>query len=190
MKLNTGIKIKLKRAENALENSNYKIASKILKPLIVSKIPAAILLEGNYSKNGEPTSEFERRHYKSVEKAAKLGWPPAIYQLGVYFDTGDYGEYNPKHASELFKEAALQGHPRSQWIYATELLWGQGNFEQNIKEGLIWLEKSVEANFYEALETMARIYEKGEFGNKKDQDLAEEYRKKYEIAYEDYLDSD
>jgi len=41
MKLNSGIKIRLKRAEQALDVSNYKLANKILKPLIASRNPAA-----------------------------------------------------------------------------------------------------------------------------------------------------
>jgi TPR repeat protein len=166
-------------AEREINNDNFVRAHQILQPLVKRGNAKAIYIAGTISKPGETTEEFERRHVESVELAANIGCPDAIYWLGYFFDVGAEGfEIDKRRASELFKKAANLGHLRSKWIYACELLWGLGSYEQNIPEGLKYLEKSAEGNFDEALETLARIHEQGEFGLEKDLSRAEELRKR------------
>jgi len=47
-----------------------------------------------------------------------------------------------------------------------------GSYEQNIPAGLAYLQRSIDGNFSEAVVTMARIHENGEFGYEKDKELA------------------
>lgn len=166
-------------AEREIENDNFARAHQLLQPLIESGNARATYLAGTIGKAGESTDEFYKRHVEAVTLAASREDAEAIYRLGYFFDCGDFGfEIDKKRASELFKKAADLGHLRSKWIHACELLWGMGSYEQNIPEGLKYLDQSVKGNFEEALETLARIYEGGEFCFKRSAQRAAELRKR------------
>jgi len=170
-------------AEREIESDNFARAHEILSPLVKRGNAGAIYIAGTIGKFGESTGEFDKRHVESVKLAASKGHAYAIYRLGVFFDLGDFGyEVDKKRVSELFKKAADLGHLRSKWIHACELLWGIGSYEQNIPEGLKYLDQSVDGNFIEGLETLAQIYESGEFGFERNAKRAIELRKLKEIA--------
>lgn len=163
----------IEMAELELDRGNVELAHRLLEPHVLAGNAKAILVSGTMGKPGETDEQFERRHVQSVELAAQKGDPEAIYRLGVFFDTGEFGfELDKVKASTLFKRAADLGHLRCQWIHACELLWGLGSYEQNIPEGLAYLRRSIDGNFIEAVVTMARIHENGEFGYEKDKGLA------------------
>ena len=166
-------------AEREIENDNFARAHQLLQPLVEQGNARETYLAGTIGKAGESRGEFDKRHVESVKLAASRGDAEAIYRLGYFFDCGDFGfEMDSKRASELFKKAADLGHLRSKWIHACELLWGMGSYDQNIHEGLKYLDQSVNGNFEEALETLARIYEGGEFGFERSAQRATELRKR------------
>lgn len=130
------------RAELELDRGNFELAHQLLEPYVLAGNAKAILVAGSIGRPGETDEQFERRYAQSVESAAKKGDPDAIYRLGVFFDIGDLGfEINKAKASALFKRAADLGNLRCQWIHACELLWGLGSYQQNIPEGLAYLQR-------------------------------------------------
>lgn len=164
-------------AEAELDSGEIARAHQLLEPLVKAGDAQAIYLAGCMGKRGETDSEFQLRYVHSVEVSAKKGFPQAVYALGVFYDVGEHGyEIDKVRASHLFKKAADLGHLRSKWIHACELLWGLGSYEQNIRLGLDYLEQSAAGNFEEALETKARLYERGEFGYEKSVARAAELR--------------
>ena len=164
-------------AKREIDVGEVTRAHQILQPLVDKGNAQAIYIAATISKSGESAEEFEKRHVEFVTLAASKNYPDAIYQLGYFFDVGESGfEVDKKRAAELFKKAADLGHPRSQWIHACELLWGAGSYEQNVSEGLEYLNQAVKGNFDEALETLARFHESGEFGFERSAQLAADLR--------------
>jgi uncharacterized protein len=171
------------QAVREIESDDFVRAHQLLQPLVERGNARATYLAGTIGKDGESTEEFEKRHVESVKLTASKGDAEAIYRLGYFFDCGDFGfEVNRKHASKLFKKAADLGHLRSKWIHACELLWGMGSCDKNVPEGLNYLDQSVKGNFEEALETLAKIYEGGEFGFERSAQRAAELRKRKDFV--------
>jgi TPR repeat protein len=166
-------------AEREIESGNFARAHQLLEPLVDSGNARATYLAGTIGKPGESSDEFDKRHVEFVTLAASRGDAEAIYRLGCFFDFGDFGfEIDRKRASALFKKAADLGHARSQWIHACELLWGIGPYDQNVPEGLKYLNRSANGEFEEALETLAQLYERGEFGFERNAKYAADLRKR------------
>ena len=168
---------RIAEAESEIDSGNVERAHQLLEPLVKAGDAKAIFLAGSIGKSGESEAQFLKRHIESVEIAAEKGDVDAIYALGIFYDVGDDGfEIDLVKASELFKKAADLGHLRCKWIHACELLWGLGSYDQDISKGLQYLKQSMQGNFVEAFETMARIYEHGEFGYEKSDARAAELR--------------
>ena len=123
------------------------------------------------------TDDLDVEHIENLIAAAESGDLEAKYTLGMYLDMGDYGPIDKKKASLFFKELAEKGHAHCQWIYAVELLWGLGNFEMLVSEGLQYLDLAIEGGSAEACITKAGFYINGEFEFPKDSGKADTLRK-------------
>ncbi len=59
------------------------------------------------------------RRTRKIQKAAKMGKPYALYELGIMYDEGRGVEQNVCLAAELIREAAERGCVRAQeWLSA------------------------------------------------------------------------
>jgi TPR repeat protein len=139
-------------------------AEKILKPIVKSNDAEALYLGALFSWKGETTEEFDKRHLRWIKLSAEKNYPPAIFVLAVYYDTGELVPLDKTKAAHLFKQAAELKHAHSQWIHGIGLLYGTQEFGKDERAGLDYIRQSAEAKFEGALETLAKFYEKGEFG--------------------------
>ena len=121
--------------------------------------------------------ELEIEHIEQLLNAAENGDLESAYKLGAYLDMGDYCLPDKKKAAHIFRELAEKGHTHCQWIYATELLWGLGNFKTSVDEGLKYLDLAVDGGSAEACITKAGFFIKGEFGFPKNMKEAEYLRR-------------
>lgn len=150
-------------ARALIEEGRTKEAREKLKQLIVEDSAEALFLAAFLS---DENARFavDKAHVRGIRKAADMGYPPAVYRYGVYLDTGEFGEENKEEAAKLFKRAAESGHARSEWIHGTALLYGNSTYPKDVEKGLEFIRRSASRSFVEALETLARFYEMGEFG--------------------------
>lgn len=175
MRLSRRQKILLRRAGRELDFGRVAVGKELLRPLVAAGNAEAIYI--NASVRVQNSEKHRHWHLEELKRAARLGYPPAIYTLGKYYDLGLELPKNTYRAALLFQKAAKLGHPRSMWIYAVDLLWGLGHFPEDVTLGLKYLEKARAAHFHEAFETTARFYEEGLFGYEKNSELAAHYRR-------------
>lgn len=150
-------------ARALIEEGRTSEARKKLKQLIDDDSAEALYLAAFLS-DEEARRAVDEAHVSGIKKASDLGYPPAVYRYGVYLDTGEFGEENRAEAAKLFKRAADSGHARSEWIHGTALLYGNSIYTKDVEKGLEFIRRSADRLFVEALETLARFYEAGEFG--------------------------
>jgi len=80
----------LAKARLALDHGDIAEASQLLGPLVASADPEALFLSSTFSAaDGETDEQFEERSLRCLKKSAELGYAPALYALGVCYDTGD-----------------------------------------------------------------------------------------------------
>lgn len=178
-------KAEIEEAEKAFEEGNLDLLCEILPPLVDKNIPAAIRINSSFFGPEVPEDECDRLYVEGMFKAAELGDLKAKYHVGVFFDLGEYGIPQDKEkASLIFKELADKGDPHCLWIYACELIWGNGTFPKSTAEGVELLVKASEIGSANACMTLAQFYDKGEFGFEKSIEKRDEYRK-LAVQYDD-----
>jgi len=155
---NISIQKELDEARKEIEEGDCKIAYKILLPHIENKNPEAIFLYSMFSLQGEESlGEFEQRSFKLLKESAELGYPSALYTLGVYYDAGDMVERNIIKASSLFKSAAEKGHSRAKLSYGLDLFYGSNGIIKDETLGLSFIKQSVVENVEGAVETLEEV---------------------------------
>jgi len=164
------------RVRNLLGTEDFEAAHELLAPLILRGNAEAEYLGASFSWGAEQAAEFDQRHIGLLRQAARKGYPPALYTLGVYLDTGELLEVDKLAAAAMFKQAAEAGHAHSKWIYGIDLLYGLGAFQKDETKGVALVIESANAGFQGALETLAGFYETGEFGFTIDRRIAQALR--------------
>lgn len=171
-RLDQAIGVIIERVITAIAESDIDKAWELLKPLIENHNKAAFFYAAFLSRPEETQAAFEKRHMEQLQESAKLGFVPAIHELAVRYDAGDPVARDIKKAALLFKQAAQNNHPHSQWIHGEDLLYGRNGIEKDEKLGIEYIKKSADAKFEGALETVAGFYEQGIFGFPKDPEKA------------------
>jgi len=93
------------------------------------------------------------------EAASKFNCISAAHQLGVLYETGEYGvELEPVMSSKWFKFAAELGHVESMAEYALHCELGVG-VEQSDEEALEWYLKAAEAGHLTAMFSVGEYHE-------------------------------
>ncbi len=142
----------------------FEEAHRLLIPLVATGNAEAMYLGAGFSLPNETSDEYERRHLELIVQSAGRDYPPALYVIGVYYDTGEMVNVDKPKAAQFFKRAAELRHAHSQCIHGIDLLYGTNGIEKDEKRGIEYILESAKAKFHGALETLARFYEKGEFG--------------------------
>ena len=172
------LRSKIDRAEKAFEEGDLEFLKKILPPLIEENVPEAIRINCSFFEEGMADEECDRIYVEGMFRAAELGDLKAKYQVGVFYDLGQFGINQDKiRASNIFKELSESGNPHCKWIYACELIWGQGSFPKSTDEGLRLLHEAAMSGSSEACMTIARFHDSGELGFSKDIDQRDKYRR-------------
>ncbi len=169
--------------ERLFEEGDLDALKKLLPPLLKNRVPAAIRINASFFDADTPEDVCDQIYVEGMFEAAKLKDQKARYQVGVFYDCGDYGiPLDKLKASEIFKELAEEGDPHCMWIHACELLWGRGSYPQSIEKGLVFLKSAIENGSAEACITKARLHKEQEFGFSNDEkeilrlrNLAQEY---------------
>lgn len=175
----------IEKAEKALEEGDLDLLKEILPPLVEKNIPAAIRINASFFDADVSEEECDRLHVEGIFKAAELGDAKAKYQVGVFYDLGEYDvPQNKKKASEIFRELAEQGNAHCLWIYSCELIWGKGSFPQSTTQGVKLLHQAANLGSAEACITIAGFHDKGEFGHELNTEKRNSYRK-CAIEYDD-----
>ena len=176
---------KIEMAEKAFDEGDLDLLREILPPLVKMNVPAAIRISSSFYEPGTSDEECDRIYVEGMFRAAEIGDKKAKYQVGVFYDLGEYGITQDKvKASNIFKELAEAGDPHCMWIYASELIWGNGSFPKSTDEGLRLLNQAASNGSSGACMTIARFYNKGEFGYDKDLSKRDKYRA-LAIQYDD-----
>ncbi|WP_299947436.1 hypothetical protein [uncultured Microbulbifer sp.] len=155
---NTSVRKELDAARKEIEEGDCKIAYSMLLPHIKRKNPEAIFLYSMFSLQGEESlEEFERRSFQLLKEAAELGYPPALYTLGVYYDAGDMVGRDAMKASSLFKAAAEKGHPRAKLSYGLDLFYGSNGISKDKSLGLDFIRQAADDEVEGALEMFDKL---------------------------------
>jgi len=160
----------LKLVEKYLESGNVVSAKKILDKLINEGSAEAEYLCSTFSQEIESDEEYEKRRFELILSSAQKRYAPALYALGVFYDSGDYVKQNKIYAAKLFMDAATLGHPQSQYIHALDLLKGSNGISLNEEEGIKILKMSALQKFEGAVKLLSEFYAGGEHGLPKDVD--------------------
>lgn len=167
----------LNEARSYILNGDVKKANNILGDLIDKNNPEALYLFSTFSfPESETDEEYERRRIKVIKQSAKMGYAPAIYVLGVEYDSGDLIDKDPAQAAELFRQAAEAGHAHSQWIHGIDLIYGTNGITKNEQLGIEYIKESAAAKFTGALKTLSEFYETGKYGFNVDIEYAKKLR--------------
>lgn len=178
--LDVTVSAAIKDALNEIDKGNCDKAAELLKPFVDKKDKAAIFYSSSFGVSGEQLKEFEKRRIKQLQQSAALGYAPAIHELAIHYDSGELVQRDIEKAAQLFKQAAEKGHPHSQWIHGLDLIYGRNGISKDEKLGLEYIQKSANAKFEGALETLAEFYEKGLFGFTQDRNHARQLREQIE----------
>src|SRR5258706_4066846 len=92
----------LDAARRRIVAGEFHEAEEILQPIAQSGDPEALYLGSLFSWKGETADAFDRRHLEWIQQSAKENYPPAIFVLAVYFDTGELITLDKSKASQLF----------------------------------------------------------------------------------------
>ena len=71
----------------------------MVRPLIDKGEAEALFLYSKFALKSETDEEFERRSVACLERAAEAGYGPALYSLGVCYDSGDLVAFDPVMAA-------------------------------------------------------------------------------------------
>lgn len=170
----------LDKAWALIADGRFRDAELLLYPLAEIGNPEAEYLLSGFSLDGENEAVFEERCLRMLEISAAKDYPPAVYELGVSYDTGDLVSINKEKAAHLFEHAAQLGHVKAKWIHGTALLYGANGVVTDIQLGLSMIKSSAQEQFKGALLSLAGFYEKGEFGFPVDHEIAKQLRFKAE----------
>ncbi len=165
--------------EKAFSEGDFELIDELLPSLLAQDNPAAIRINASFCGDDVSEAEFEQLYKDGMFKAAALGDLEAKYQVGVFYDHGEYDVPLDKvKASEIFKELALLGDSHCAWIYSCELIGGEGSFPLDLKKGIELLERAVVLGSSEACITLASFYDEGKFGYEVNKEIRDNYREK------------
>ncbi len=99
---NNRIEKMLRAARAEIECGDCQHAFELLSPLINENHPEALFLYSTFSLSKiETESEFEARRSRLLHMASEAGYVPAIYELAVCYDVGDFVDKDSFKASAL-----------------------------------------------------------------------------------------
>ncbi|MCU9948864.1 tetratricopeptide repeat protein [Pseudomonas sp. PDM13] len=149
---------KLKIARDHLEHGRLNSALKILKPLSEAEDAEAMLLYSTFSIAGtENDEEFNSRRLVLLEKSSALGFPEALYELAICYDTGDLVEQDSEYAAKLFEQACNGGFPHAKFAHGLNVYHGSHGISKDKESGLKLILAASETGVPEAREFLEKL---------------------------------
>jgi TPR repeat protein len=148
-------------AHDYIAKGDFDKASNILEPLAKKGNLEAIYLLSSFSTSSEESDdEFENRRLSTLGKLTKLGYPPAMSALGVYFDIGELVEHDPKHAAALFESAANLEDPSGMFFHGRNLYYESKSISAR-KKAINLISNAIKAGNHEAAEFLKQMTSPG-----------------------------
>ncbi|MBN4080419.1 sel1 repeat family protein [Beggiatoa alba] len=126
-----------------------------------------------HGKGVKQDSKMAKQWFK---RAAFYGSADAAYNLGTLYMSRKFGFPSKKDALYWWKQAAEQGHTDSQYNLGVLLAFGRAS-KIDTKGALSWWHKAASKGHKQSAQALAEAYQKGLFGLKKDNELAQYWRK-------------
>jgi TPR repeat protein len=139
------------------DEGDFVSGHQILAPLLANHDHVAQVLFASFSLPEESWSDFEQRHVSCLVDAAESKNPFALYAMGVYYDTGQFVEYDQDKAFLHFKCAAELGIPHAKYIYGVMLFYGTGGANQDRDNALKLLREASDAGEEDATNILKKI---------------------------------
>ncbi len=111
--------------------------------------------------------------FKLLKKVAEAGYAPAQARFGYILD---YSEYN-EDAVDMYRKAAKQGNADGAFGLAEMYSKGEG-VGKDEEQAMYWFETAAEMGHLRAMQTLAKIFEKGSLGMSVDLELSKSWGKK------------
>lgn len=122
--------------------------------------PSALRMLADCYYGGFGCASDPDRMIQLLSRASQLGDAEAKAKLGFLYEYGRIVKGDKKKAAQLYKEAALLGHPMGQFKYAESLSGGKPSAE-TMKEAMQWYQKSADQRCVQALFKLGLIYFEG-----------------------------
>lgn len=141
-------------AKLKMKDGRYGDAYGVLKPLIEARIPEALFLYSTFSPSEEMETddEFEDRSIYLLTEAAKLGYLPAIYALGVCYDNGDLVGADKNRAAILYEEAAKAGYAKAKFRHGLNCFYGSFGIKEDKNFGMNLIEQAASEGVADAID--------------------------------------
>ena len=118
-------------------------ASELLDPLLVKRDPEALYWRSTFSlKEQETAAEFESRRIRMLMESAISDFPPALFALGVMFQSGDTVPKDEVRSSFYFRNAAIGGWPEAKFRHGLNLFYGSNGINKDEVLGLALIEEA------------------------------------------------
>jgi TPR repeat protein len=173
----------LEEGFDAFNNGDYKLALDKFKRLAEQGDALAqfAIYEGKFRFQAELRDELAvGEAHEWLEEAAKNGYAPAQYELGVYFEQGyngsEWWNLNYEKALKLFNASAKQGYVEAELKLGEIHMMGLEelpSFPIDYQKAIKWFKLAAEKGNFFAQYNLGIIF-KGDFGNHKD--LVQSYR--------------
>ena len=112
-----------------------------------------------YSEKNEIVKRDYPKAFELFSNAAKRGYAPSQFQLGLMYLNGLGIKKNDGRALYWLEEAANQNHRRAQ--YHLGVIYRKEKSVQNFQKAVYWYKKAAENNLLEAQNDLAHMYLKG-----------------------------
>ena len=133
----------------------------------------------------DTTYYLEARHLQLLapilmyRRAAEMGDPKGMYNLGVYYEYGKGGlTKDETKAVEWYQKAAEAGNTTAMNSLKYAYLYGQGGLTKDEAKAVEWCKKAAEAGEARAMYELGHAYKYGQGGLTKDEVKAVEWLKK------------
>lgn len=161
---------------------NDKVVAKdwCQKSALLDFAPALLMLADFYESGWAGLDQDPQKAVELRERAAKLGYAPAIAALAVMRETGKILAKDRKLALDLFGEASELGDAYSQCQLGYLLLNTPGLGRQS--EAIAWLQEAAAQDNADAHRHLANYYSAGRFGLPRDAQRAQFHRERAEAV--------
>ena len=150
--------------------------------------PYSMLILGGLLLHGRLGEKDPGKAFDLFTKAAELGLPVAMNNIGLMFYEGNGVEQDYARAMEWFKKAAELGYPEAMYNIGWMFYKGNG-VEQDYARAMEWFKKAAELGYPAAMYNIGWMFEKG---NGVGQDYAramEWYKKAAELGLPEAMNS-
>ena len=125
--------------------------------LLTYVLPLLLVL-GSTANNAEPVAN----PFTILLEHAKNGNADAMFEVGKYYEAGDYTEQNWKEAIYWYEKAIENNHPRAMLYLGRILLGGINILKADIPRALTLIEQAANAGDAESQFQLGILFENGE----------------------------